>query len=328
MAKKELLKKLIALYPEGSPFAKTLEMEMEQADLASNKKASDIFLKYPLTYASAYIKALQPVKVPTGPDAASYLKQHYLDNVDFSSTALLHSDILTASILNYFSAIENHKNTYREQVKDYAEALDNIMYKSRNKKEVYDYYLKELSDKYRYGNYDILGEYLTEYYQSSKSGERALFPVDVESRLSRLKTITVGKKAPEIIMPTYDGKATGLKDIQSDYTLLVFWSTECFHCTEMLPVLKQAYDKRKGLSLEVLAVSFDTNKSNWESFIKKGNFGWMNYSDMQGYNSSIAKDYHIQGTPTFLLLNKDKTVIYKPATFDELISRLKHLNLI
>ena len=328
MEKKDLLKKLSFLYPEASTFSKTLQAEIQQAGVTARNSASELFIKHPNSYAAAYIKAQQPVEVPAGTDAVVYLRQHFLDNVDFSNKGLLYSDVFTMSILNYLGHVENHRNTYREQLLAYAEALDNIMSKTRVNSEVHDYYLRQLTDRYRYGNYDILGEYLTEYYQAVKPGEPKNFPGDASSRLLKLKTITVGKKAPDIIMPTYDGKNTGLGDIQSDYTVLVFWSTDCFHCTEMLPILKQVYDKRKGPSLEVLAVSFDTQKTAWETFIKKGNYNWMNYSDMKGFNSEIAKDYHIQGTPTFLLLNRDKTVIYKPATLEELVNRLKSLNII
>ena len=151
---------------------------------------------------------------------------------------------------------------------------------------------------------------------------------DVSSRLNKLKNISIGKQAPEIQMPTYDGKSMGLKDINSDYLLLVFWSTSCSHCTEMLPELKQVYARKRGNSLEVLAISFDTDKKEWEDFVKKGNYSWLNYSDLKGWNSEIAKSYNIQGTPTYLLLDKGKTVIYKPATLEELVAKLRSLNVI
>jgi peroxiredoxin len=328
MEKKDLLKKLLLLYPSSSAFSKTLQTEMKQADVMAADYAADLIAKHPNSFAAAYIKSQQPVALPAGSNEPSYLRQHYLDNVDFSNGSLLNSDIFTVSILNYISFVESNKNTYREQVLAYAEALDNIMARTASRQELYDYYLGQLRERYRYGNYDILGAYLTAYYQDVKPGAPKVFPGNAAERLSKLGTITVGKKAPEISMPTYDGKQTSLADIQADYTLLVFWSTDCSHCTEMLPVLKQVYDKRKGPSLEVLAVSLDTQRDIWETFIKKGNYSWMNYSDMKGFNSDIAKAYDIKGTPTFLLLNRDKIVIHKPATIEELVNRLKSLNII
>ena len=240
----------------------------------------------------------------------------------------MHSDVFTQLILNYLNLFESPSNTYREQVQGYVQALDMILTKASVNEEVYGYYRKELTDRYRYGNFDILGAYLMEYFRERNPLLPNILPGNIISRLSKLKIISIGNQAPNILMPTYDGKNMSLSDIKSDYTLLVFWSTNCQHCTEMLPALKQVYDNKKGNSLEVLAISFDMDKTQWESFLKKGNFGWLNYSDLKGWNSDIAKDYYVQGTPTYLLLDKGKTVIYKPATIEELIIKLKSLNII
>lgn len=326
--KAELLKRLLAFYPKSDPLTKVLNAELNQADIKNTRLANMLFSEHPNAFASAYIQSQQPVKVPDNAEGPLYLKQHFLDNVDFSNASLLHSDVLTASILSYLSLFENPSNTYREQVEGYASALDIILTKASLNSEVYNYYRSELTDRYRYGNFDILGAYLMEYYHDRNPLVKFILPGTVSSRLNKLKNISVGRQAPNIVMPTYDGKNMGLTDITTDYTLLVFWSTGCPHCTEMLPGLKQVYERKKGNSLEVLAISFDTDKTEWETFIKKGNYSWLNYSDLKGWNSDIAKDYSIQGTPTYLLLNKEKTVIYKPATLEELVVKLKSLNVI
>ena len=327
--KADLVKKLSLLYPENDPINKVLSGEISQLTTRASKIAGDVYTQNPGMFAAAYIKSQQPVKIPAQADPNVYLKQHYFDNVDFSNLSLLRSDVFAAAILNYLSLFENNMNTYREQVEGYAQALDMILTKTSANHTVYSFFKGELFERYHYGNFDILGAYINEYYQDRNPLlPKMTIPGDVHTRLGKLKNISIGKQAPNIDMPTYDGKSMGLKDIVSDYTLVVFWSTGCQHCTEMLPSLKQVYERKKGNSLEVLAISFDTDKKEWESFIKKGNYGWLNYSDLKGWNSDIAKAYNVQGTPTYLLLNKDKTVIYKPATLEELVSKLRALNII
>ena len=326
--KTDLLTRLQSFYPEKDPVRIMLNSELGQVNNSTSKFAGDLVSQNSKTFAAAYIKSSQPVKVPAGSDKISYIKQHFFDHVDFSNSSLLHSDVLTISILNYLSLFENPSNTYREQVEGYAQALDVILTKASANEEVYSFYRKELTDRYRYGNFDILGAYLMEYFQDRNPLVPRVLQGDVATRLNKLKCISIGKQAPNILMPTYDGKNMGLTDINSDYTLIVFWSTGCSHCTEMLPGLKQVYERKKGNSLEVLAISFDTDKKEWETFVKNGNYSWLNYSDLKGWNSDIAKDYNIQGTPTYLLLNKEKTVIYKPATLEELVNKLRSLNVI
>ena len=188
------------------------------------------------------------------------------------------------------------------------------------------FFIKELSDKFRYGNYDVVGAYITEYYISQDLCSNGKVSTARE-RMANLKHTSVGKPAPEIIMPAYDGTSTKMSDIRNDYLLIVFWSSYCFHCTQVLPKLKQVYDHRNGPGLEILAISTDTYQQDWQNFIKNENLTWINFCDLKGWDSNITKNYNVQGTPTYLLLNKEKMIIAKPATLEELLSKLKELNL-
>ena len=118
-----------------------------------------------------------------------------------------------------------------------------------------------------------------------------------------------------------------MSSIKSDYTLIVFWSTYCNHCMQSLPLLKRIYDAGRG-NFEVLAVSFDTDRAAWQKFIQDNNLGWLNYSDLLGWESKIAHDYDVQGTPTYFLLDKNKKIIAKPIELTDLASELQRLKII
>jgi len=327
--KSDLLQKLIAQYPAGSDMSRRLKAELNGLNEQNKRSADDIVKNYPGTLAAAVIRAQQNIEIPAGKDTVQYLKEHLLDQLDFSNTSLLRSGMLASGILKYLSLSEDRDYTYDQQVESYVRALDNILRRSAANDTVYGRFRTELTGRYRYGNYDILGAYLTKYYTGSKDSLPPSADITVtRERLASLHHVSQGVQAPEIIMPTYDGKTTDLADIQSKYTLLVFWSTGCYHCTQTLPELKKIYDKQRGHSLEVLAVSFDTDKAAWQDFIKKENFSWINYSDLKGWQSDIAKTYDIQGTPTYILLDKGKKVICKPATLEELFTKLHALNVI
>ena len=326
--KSDLIQKLLNRYPGDSKLAKDLKAELITQNNLIRQSAAGIEKDHPKTMAAVFIKAQDPVTIPAGMDTIQYLRDHLLDQLNFNSTALMRSGMLASGILKYLSLYENKDYTYKEQVENYATALGRILQKAAVNDTIYGFYRNELTNRYRYGNYDILGAYLLKYYPEKRDAISIIDPSNVRTRLSSLNHVSQGVQAPDIQMPTYDGKTSGLADIHSDYTLLVFWSTGCFHCTEMLPELKKIYDRQRGHSLEVLAVSFDTDKTAWQDFIKKGNFSWINYSDLKGWQSDIAKTYDIQGTPTYILLDKGKTVIYKPATLEELFTKLHALNVI
>lgn len=324
----DLLYKLLAKYPADSKLAKDLNAELIVQNSLARQSAANIEKDHPKSMAAVFIKAQEPVTIPPGMDTIPYLRDHLLDQLDFNSTPLMRSGMLSSGILKYLSLFENKDFTYKEQVENYALALGRILQKAAINDTVYGQYRTDLSGRYRYGNYDILGAYISKYYPEKRDAVSLMNSSDIRSRLNSLNHVSQGVQAPDIQMPTYDGKTSGLADIHSDYTLLVFWSTGCFHCTEMLPELKKIYDRQTGHSLEVLAVSFDTDKTAWQDFIKKGNFSWINYSDLKGWQSDIAKAYDIQGTPTYILLDRGKTVIFKPATLEELFTKLHALNVI
>jgi len=290
--------------------------------------------KYPHTLAAAMLKAELPAGIPPGlsaREAENYSLSHCFDNVDMDNIALTHTYILSNILNNLLAHAENKYFTYNQQVESYATTLDSLFYKVRDHPVAHNFYVRQISNRFKYGDFDVLYAYMEEYYANAKKEESSCeAPVGftVKDRIAAMKHTTVGTKAPEIVMPTFEGKTSKLTDIQSEYTLLVFWSSYCYHCTQMLPKVKQIYDHRRDNRLEVLAVSMDTDEKSWSDFVKDGNYGWMNYCDFKGWQGVIPRSYNIQGTPTYILLDKDKTIIAKPVTIEALVLKLKELNII
>lgn len=324
--KKNLVGRLIMISTDNPTFVKSLKPELSFIEANDSRYAAELIKKYPNTIASAFIRALTPIRVPAGADTLAYTQEHYLDNIDFSNMALHRSDLLASAILNYISFVENKKGTFTELAEDYAFIFDKVMLKSAKNAAIYDFYRRELSNRYMYGNYDIIGNYFSEFYPEIPpqlpQGIQA-----VRNRLSKLNVVCIGKKAPEISLGESNGKPFTLNDIPNEYTLLVFWSSTCSHCTETLPYLEKLYESQKSNKLEVVAISFDTDKKSWQDYLKPNNFRWLNYSDLKGWQSEIAKAYHVKGTPTYILLDKSKWVISKPATFEELANTLQGLSI-
>jgi thiol-disulfide isomerase/thioredoxin len=135
--------------------------------------------------------------------------------------------------------------------------------------------------------------------------------------MDQKKQLIVGVVAPEITLPDTSGKTVALRDIESDKTLVIFYSTTCPHCQTMIPQLS-ALTREKGPSLAVLAVSLDTNPNDWLSYVRTNKLTLVNVIDLQGWNGKSATDYFIYATPTMVLLDKEKKIIAKPMTVVEL----------
>jgi peroxiredoxin len=138
----------------------------------------------------------------------------------------------------------------------------------------------------------------------------------IQRRVNQAKYLKIGETVPNIILSDTSGKRIDLSEINSDKVLILFYASWCPHCQSIIPKIRSIYKDKKRL--EVLAISLDTNKFEWLNFIRDNNLNWLNVSDLKGWDSDVAESYYIYATPTMFLLDKDKKIIAKPLTFQEL----------
>ena len=286
------------------------------APLIKNISLSGLFARMQLAVASPAGTANLP----------QYQKDHFFDNTDLSIPAIIHTDLLWPKIFDYIQLYDNGDMPFNQQVDSLCTALDKLLQRATNEK-VYNFLVEDLSNRFRYGNYDILCAYLRDYYTSRFSISKEYPVAEVRLRLNKVKHPTIGQTAPDIIMDAPGGGTSKMSNIKANNLLLVFWSTGCLHCIQTLPLLKKIYDARQA-DFEILAVSFDTHADAWKSFVQEHGLGWINYTDLKGWDSKIATDYDIQGTPTFILLDENKTIISKPVELQDLAQELKRLKIL
>ncbi len=78
-----------------------------------------------------------------------------------------------------------------------------------------------------------------------------------------------------------------------------------------------------------MSIYIHKKRSAWQNAISKGQYRWINFSELNGWDGKSAKEYGVWSTPRMYLLDRKKRIIAKPATAGELeesISRLKLVN--
>jgi thiol-disulfide isomerase/thioredoxin len=152
----------------------------------------------------------------------------------------------------------------------------------------------------------------------------------ITDRAYSLMANIMGNLASDIVLPDTKGNMTGLYDLQSEYTVVVFWDPTCGHCKEVLPRLDSFYlAKWQGAGLKMFAVSKETDgsKKEWLDFIKQQKLeDWTHvyYSkadDKARINSGVpgySQLYDIQSFPTLYLLDKEKRIVAKKLTVDQI----------
>lgn len=134
--------------------------------------------------------------------------------------------------------------------------------------------------------------------------------------------------APDIALPSPNGKEYALSDLKGQVVLLDFWASWCRPCRMENPNVVRIYDKYKDQGFTVFSVSLDgldsrtasrmggdqkkisdyveQQKSRWKSAIKQDNLKWdYHVSDLKKWECAPAKQYGVSSIPRTFMIDKE-----------------------
>ncbi len=142
------------------------------------------------------------------------------------------------------------------------------------------------------------------------------------NQLESYRAIKIGNIAPDI---DFAGGVTAanfkevpqkLSDLNSDYTVVVFGASWCPACQKEFIHLIPLYSKWKEQGVEVVFISLDTEKEMFENFTSVLPF--LSICDYQKWNAEAVKDYHVFATPTLFLLDKNREILLRPNSIEQM----------
>jgi peroxiredoxin len=139
--------------------------------------------------------------------------------------------------------------------------------------------------------------------------------------LSMLST-AIGQPAPEIELETPEGKELALSSLKGKVVLIDFWASWCGPCRKEMPNVVKAYAKFKNMGFEIFGVSLDQDKARWIEAIQKDGITWPQVSDLKQWQSSVVRQYNIQGIPYTVLLDREGNILAKNLRGEELEKKL------
>ena len=136
--------------------------------------------------------------------------------------------------------------------------------------------------------------------------------------------IEVGEIAPDFTAPSIDGPDITLSNelLNNKVTLLDFWAAWCRPCRIENPNLVRLHKKYKSSGFDIIGVSLDRTREQWEQAVIDDNLPWTQVSNLNFWNDPVARRYSIRSIPQSYLLDKNGLVMGKNLRGQELEDRI------
>ena len=321
--KLELLEHMTRLYPNDDQFYTNIQGQYNGLQKELRTYADELIKKHPSYFISQIVRAEQYPFLDaslTEEGRLQVLKDNFFKASDFQDTLALSSDVLSNKIISYLGLYRSPQLGEEEQAGAFIKAADQILSVAKSGHPlVFDYVLNYVIEGFNEIKQDAVLAYITDNFLSINScGIEDETLKRVLQKTADYKRTGIGATAPDFII----NDNLKLSQLHSDHTLVLFWASWCPHCTTFLPELYQYYEQHRREKFEIVAISIDNDRAAWQKAVADGNYDWINYSELKGWESPAARAYNVHATPTMFLLDRDKKIIAKPGTIEQLIGGL------
>jgi len=310
--------------------------QVEAINAVIRKYRTDIMAKDDNSLLPVLLKAMREPEVPKNDPSAKtdslfayrYFKNHFWDGVNFYDDRLVRTPFFESRIDKYFDQLvyPNADSVKKE--------MDWMLGYASISEEMQKFLLLKFINRYYNQKYmweDAVFVHLFEKYISNKDYPwlTAQGKKQITDRAYSLMANITGTPAANIELKNVEDRTTTLYEVDAAFILVTIWDPTCGHCKETLPKLDSMYRaKWKGLGMKLFALAKETDgtKQTWLTFIKDHKLtDWIHvyYSkeeDKARVESGIpgySQLYDVQSFPTLYLLDKDKKIIGKKLTEEQ-----------
>ena len=320
----DLLKPVLRSYDKKSEFYLDAKNEYQKLQ-DSLWRFTDVLLKNN-NYASTLIRVdrFAPLNLDYDfKEQRNDMIANFFNEVDFNDLSLIPTNVMTTKIIDFLSIQQLPGQNHDQQIMSIILGIDNVLCRSTVNFEMYEFVFQYLIEGFNELGYEDVVDYMTRipYSENLECDEdqynELLYIVEFNSR------VKIGSQAKNISGQTIFDEEFDMYDIDSEYTIVYFWSYTCDHCRENIKQLKTFLEDNPDFSMVAVSVKGDLKKI--KSYVKKYKVNSYFYYDGMEWNSPHVSNYAVTATPTFYVLDKNKNIIYKPFDFEELV---KFVNII
>jgi thiol-disulfide isomerase/thioredoxin len=292
---------------------------------------ADYSKKNPSLLSSKIFNCMSDTKVPsnlTGRDSFLYKKNHYWDEFVFDDNRIINTPIWDGKLTEYFKYVVPVTDSFNREA-------DWLLNQFPNSKEMYKYtlwWLTRYAESSKVMGMDESFLYLVENYYMK--GKAFWLKEDLLERyIKRAREISptaLGNPAAELTVPNIDGKLISFKNVfeENDYTIIVFWSSDCHHCIKDVPVIDSIVRTfPKTLALKLIGFHTEKDENKWQPFIQEKKldpYYWHHVHDLEGISQYYAR-FDIRATPDLYIVDRSGKIVGKHVSPKSLKSLIESL---
>lgn len=300
-----------------------------------NQYRENIIKQYPQSMLAVLFKSMKepgfaiahPVTKQDSIANYEFYKKHYWDGISFMDDRIIRTPFFLPKVEKYF------RDILVPSADTIIKEADYLLLLARTNTEMYKFLLNWLTDEYIYPKYmgqDAVFVHLFEEYHSKGVSnwlnEKQL--TAISNRAYMVMSNLIGEKAADLDMVDTLGKPYHLYDVNAGYIVVCFWDPTCSHCREEVPRLDSLYRaKWKQQGVKIYGVLSENEKEKWLKFIQENNLkDWIHVYQTDETKKAITDSqrpgykqlYDITQTPTLYLLDKEKRIIAKKLTLQQM----------
>lgn len=316
-----------------------IQDQWQKANTQMQQYRNDLEAKNPTSFLAALLRAMKEPKIPDASKmpggkydslyAYNYYKAHYWDGVSFTDERLIRTPepIFEGKLTKYY---ENLVPPVSDSI---IKEVDKMLDASSGNKEMFKYLLTHFIQDYispKYMGLDAVYVHLFEKYINNNPKVDWFtdkYQKYMSDRAYSLMANLIGLPAQDLLMTDTAGHVQTLYEVNSPYIVLCFWDPTCSHCKEMVPKLDSMYQhKWKKEGVKIFGVMVDGGKAAWMNYIRENNLkDWIHAYETDEQKDEVSKAgkpsykqlYDVFQTPVLYLLDKDKRIIAKKLTYDQ-----------
>jgi peroxiredoxin len=257
--------------------------------------------------ADVLCKMKMPVVTKNVKNTTEEFRKGFFENVDFSDSTIFSTTVYRDMIAGYVDYIIDatsisKENQFVTYFTDKIKANPMVLHKSASM------FFEELIK----GQREKMLTMFINWYNAGDNKEAVNHPV-LDVRVKNVSKVMPGQPFIDVSAPDTGGTVQSLKAIvdRSKCTLLLFWSSDCSHCRDEMPFIKEYYEKYHSKGLGIYAISLESDPEKWKKFVEDKNLTWTNVISSQRADPNPAIQYMSVSTPTMVLIDSKGNIIHR-----------------